>query len=229
MISRIFHALRRRLFPDPLTRLKVIRPAGIERFGTDYGGWSVCTPFIRPDSVVYSFGIGTDVSFDLGIIERFGLKVHAFDPTPASIEWVKQHHQRPDLAIYPYGLADFNGFRTFYPPDNPDHISHTIIPKSTHASPAFEAEFKTLDVVMKELGHENVDLLKMDIEGSEYGVVTDLIKKKLFPKQLLVEYHHDMYPGLTRKNTFDSIQELHRAGYKLFHISPTLREFHFIR
>lgn len=229
MLSQLRFAIKKWVLRHPLATLPVSRAERVEHIGTRHFKWSVCTPFIRPESVVYSFGIGTDVSFDLGIIERFGLKVHAFDPTPASIEWVKEHHQRPDLVVYPYGLADFNGFRTFYPPDNPAHISHTIVPKSTHASPAFEAEFKTLDVVMKELGHENVDVLKMDIEGSEYGVVTDLIKKKLFPKQLLVEYHHDMYPGLTRKNTLDSIQELHRAGYKLFHISPTLREFHFIR
>ncbi|MCS7084742.1 MAG: FkbM family methyltransferase [Bacteroidia bacterium] len=229
MITRIFHALRRRLFPDPLTRLKTIHFEGVERFGTDYGGWSVCTPLIRRDSVVYSFGIGTDVSFDLGLIERFGVTVHAFDPTPASIEWVKKFHDRPDLKVYPYGLADFNGSRTFYPPDNPDHISHTIVPKTTSSAPAFEVEFKTLDAIMRELGHDSIDVLKMDIEGAEYGVVDDLTNKKIFPKQLLVEYHHDMYPGLTKPNTLDSIGKLRRAGYQLFHVSPTLREFHFIR
>ncbi len=229
MIRRVYYAIRRKIFLAPLPHVKLVQFDGVRRFGAVYGGWVVCTPFIHADSVVYSFGIGTDVSFDIGFIERFGLKIHAFDPTPASIAWVKEHHDRPDLIVHSYGLADFNGFRTFYPPDNPEHISHTIVPKTTHAAPAFEAEFKTLDVIMNELGHENIDVLKMDIEGSEYGVVSDLVKKKIFPKQLLVEYHHGMYPGLTRKDTLDSINELHKAGYKLFHVSPTLREFHFIR
>ena len=35
---------------------------------------------IRADSVVYSFGVGTDVSWDKEMIQRFDVTVHAFDP-----------------------------------------------------------------------------------------------------------------------------------------------------
>ena len=30
--------------------------------------------------MVYSFGVGQDISWDLAMIERFGVTVHAFDP-----------------------------------------------------------------------------------------------------------------------------------------------------
>jgi len=33
-------------------------------------------------AVVYSLGIGEDISFDLALIEKYGARVHAFDPTP---------------------------------------------------------------------------------------------------------------------------------------------------
>ena len=54
--------------------------------GSEYGGYCMCPENIDRDCVVYSFGIGEDISFDLALIQRFGLSVYAFDPTPRSIE-----------------------------------------------------------------------------------------------------------------------------------------------
>jgi hypothetical protein len=54
------------------------------RLGSDYGGWDVVLDGITKDSVVYSFGIGDDASFDLELIDRYNLVIHAFDPTPKS-------------------------------------------------------------------------------------------------------------------------------------------------
>lgn len=53
-----------------------------ERFGSDYGGWDVVTTSIDNHSIVYSFGVGEDASFDTALIEKFNLTIHAFDPTP---------------------------------------------------------------------------------------------------------------------------------------------------
>lgn len=43
---------------------------------------------------------------------------------------------------------------------------------------------------MKELSHSVIDILKIDIEGSEYDVIEDLINSKIRPKELLNEFHH---------------------------------------
>ncbi|GFT60639.1 methyltransf_21 domain-containing protein [Nephila pilipes] len=52
---------------------------------------------------------------------------------------------------------------------------------------------RTLDAIMEFLGHENrtIDVLKMDIEGDEWNVLEDLLKKNLFTKinHLCVEVH----------------------------------------
>jgi hypothetical protein len=53
-----------------------------------YGGWVVNPELIRADSVVYSFGLGEDVSFDLALIETYGVEVHGFEPDPRSLEWL---------------------------------------------------------------------------------------------------------------------------------------------
>lgn len=60
--------------PVPLTcTLEVI--GGREPDG--YGAWTLCSDRISPGGVVFSFGIGGDVSFDNDLIER-GLTVRRF-------------------------------------------------------------------------------------------------------------------------------------------------------
>jgi hypothetical protein len=39
--------------------------------------------------VVFSFGVANDIRFDTGVIDHFGCTVHAFDPTPRWVEWIK--------------------------------------------------------------------------------------------------------------------------------------------
>ncbi len=55
------------------------------RLGSPHAGWDVEVVGIDQDSVVYSFGVGEDVSFDLDLISRCGCTIHAFDPTPKAV------------------------------------------------------------------------------------------------------------------------------------------------
>ena len=109
-----------------------------ERYGSDYGGWDIVTAGVNSRSVVYSFGIGEDVSFDIGLIEKYNLIIHAFDPTPKSIEWVKKQNLTKQFILHEYGIAAFDGNVSFNPPDNPNHISHTLLERpSTKENPHF--------------------------------------------------------------------------------------------
>jgi len=84
-----------------------------DRLGSGYGGWDVIPGLLDKQSVVYSFGIGEDVSFDLALIDRFDLKVEAFDPTPKSIAYVKKLGVPSGFKLHEYGIADFDGRATF--------------------------------------------------------------------------------------------------------------------
>src|SRR5258708_325938 len=55
--------------------------------GNEHAQWCICPAGLSPESVVYSFGVGQDISFDRELIGCFGVRVHAFDPTPRSIAW----------------------------------------------------------------------------------------------------------------------------------------------
>ena len=68
---------------------------------------------------------------------------------------------------------------------------------------------------MKQNGHDRIDLLKIDIEGAEYDVLDHLLSHKLRVKQVLVEFHHNILPGIPRSKSIRYILKMIKAGYKL--------------
>jgi len=194
--------------------------------GTEYGGYEILPELIKPDSVVYSVGIGEDVSFDLGLIERFGCTVHGFDPTPRSLSWVASQNLPEQFVIHPYGLAEFDGVARFAPPENPAYVSHSVL--AAHPGERIELPVKRLGTVMRELRHDRLDVLKLDIEGAEYAVLDDLLAGGLLPRQLLVEFHHGL-GGVALSTTEAALDRLKAVGYRVFDARITGREFSLVR
>jgi len=198
-----------------------------ERFGSEYGGWDVITMSINIHSIVYSFGVGEDASFDTALIDKFNLTIHAFDPTPKSIEWVKRRAFSNRFVMHEYGIAAFDGDVSFNPPENPDQVSYTLLDRPSTKAKAIIVPVKRLSTIMKELEHDQIDILKMDVEGAEYDVIQDISKSSIRPRQILVEFHH-RFPGVGIKRSKESIAKLRSIGYKLFSVSATNEEFCFI-
>lgn len=195
--------------------------------GRDGALWCLCPDGLEPSSIVYSFGVGEEISFDLELIRRFGVCVHAFDPTPRSIEWLAKQSLPGNFLFHPYGVAGFDGHAKFLPPVNPLHVSHTLVERHT-PWPAIEVPVRRLSSVMRDLGHQRIDLLKMDIEGAEYAVLKDMLDSRIPVNQLLVEFHH-RWPEIGVEKTKQAIRDLNSAGYRIFDVSPSGEEYGFLR
>jgi len=161
----------------------------LERLGSDYGGWIVPADLIKPDWICYCAGVGEDITFDLELIKRFSCNVFAFDPTPRS----KAHVERvagtnPKYHFFKFGLWSSDARLKFYAPRDPDHVSHSIL-NLQGTTEYFEAECKRLSTIAKELGHDHVDLLKLDIEGAEHEVLKNLMEEDVAVKVLCVEFN----------------------------------------
>ncbi len=196
-------------------------------FGSELAGWDVAVDYINSESVVLSFGVGEDVSFDLELIRYFNLTVHAFDPTPKSIEWIDSQQLPPNFILHKYGLADFNGMARFNPPENPAHVSYTMLNRPSTESSSIDVLVKNISTIIKDLGYEKIDVMKMDIEGAEYAVINDLEMSGIRPKQLLVEFHH-RFPDVSVSKTKEAVRKLRAMGYRLFCISSSGEEYAFI-
>lgn len=202
-----------------------IANANVEFHGSNYGGWSIFADSINEDSVIYSVGLGTDVSFDQSIIEKYNCKVFGIDPTPGVEDFI----MKSNLEGFSYikaGLAETTGQAKFFVPDNPEFISHSF--KSENTSEYILVDVYNLADLMKLNSHDKIDLLKCDIEGFEYGVINFIIENNIKIKQLLIEFHHGMY-GFNNSDTVYAVSNLKKNGYKLFHISSTGRELSFIQ
>jgi FkbM family methyltransferase len=199
----------------------------LERYGNEKAGWNACLDGLTKCSTVYSFGVGQDVSFDLEVINRHQVTVHAFDPTPKSRSWVMQQHLDERFVFYPFGVGVEDGVVPFLPPENPDHTSYRMIQGSS-ALKVEEFPVKRLISIMNELGHATVDLIKMDIEGAEYAVLADMVVSAIAPKHLLVEFHH-RFSQNGKRDTVNTMTLLKQHGYLLYWMSNSGEEFSFVR
>ena len=191
--------------------------------GTRDGSWIICPDLLTKESIVYSIGVGTDITFDLDLIKIFGVNVFAFDPTPTSVAWLKSQQIPKEFHFIERGISSIDGFAKFYPIGKQFTVSRTM---SSHEFVEFQVY--RIKTVMERLGHEKIDLLKMDIEGEEYAVIEDIINSGVSVGQLVVEFHH-RFSGFDTAKTETSVTMLNRHGYQIFHISDSGREYSFLK
>ncbi|MFD5742902.1 FkbM family methyltransferase [Streptomyces massasporeus] len=210
--TRLTRRIKLKTAETVVPRLTRILPGhGLERFGSAYGGWWVPTDLINEDSVVYAAGVGEDVSFDLALIRRFGCEVWAMDPTPRSVAF-SGGVTEPRWHFLPWGLWKEDTVLHFHPPSDPAHVSHSATEVRGHG-PGFDAQCHTLSTLMRKLGHRQVDLLKMDIEGAEEPVLDRILAEGTLPRVLCIEFDTPQSPRALRRR----LRGLEDAGYLVRH------------
>ncbi len=220
-VTRIFDQTARRVAGyDPLSGLRIDRGRELHKLGSVYGGWIVPGHVLNRSSVCYCAGVGEDITFDLSLIESYGCDVFAFDPTPRAVEHVKNTAVGIERYHFsPIGLWDEETALKFYAPKNSQHVSHSAL-NLQGTSEYFEADCKPVSVLMRENGHDRLDLLKLDIEGAEYRVVDSLLRDEIDLRVLCVEYdeaHQPLDKGY-RERIAESARKLEDAGFRLISV-----------
>jgi FkbM family methyltransferase len=202
----------------------------VEFHGTDAGGWSLLANSLAQSSTVVSVGIGEDASFDLSVIGKYNCCVHGYDPTPKSGAWVKANCHDERFRFHPEAIADHDGVLRLYLPKESQNVSASIERSNVTCSEFFEAPCRRLSSLMQDLNVSSLDVLKLDIEGAEYGVIRDAIKSGALMqvKQLLIEFHH-WIPEFGLSQTRRALQELTGAGFQVAWVSPMGYEVLFVR
>lgn len=201
-------------------------------YGTEYGGFYLPENFEIDNSIVYSFGIGEDLSFSEAIIEAGGV-VYAFDPTPKAIKFVENHKiiSNSNFHFFAYGLSDKDGKEDFYLPKRDDWVSASVIQhRYVDDGKVLEVEMKTLRSIMQELKHDHIDILKMDIEGSEFKVVENLMNPKLevIDFQVCLMETHERFFGLKEREYIDELYTVMKKG-GFYDLHGTAKEPTFIK
>lgn len=198
-------------------------------YGNNYGGFFVCPDLLSDSSIVYSFGIGEDISFDKAIIEEFQCDVFGFDPTPKSIDWIKNQQLPKKFHFFEFGIDTISGIVKFHLPKNSDFVSGSQIYNSDLITDeTIDVQMKSFEDIVIDLGHTKIDILKMDIEGSEFMVLESILKSNTSIDQILIEFHERFFKdGKTRLKKAKAI--LQSNGFEVFALSDSFEEVSFIK
>ena len=195
-------------------------------YGNDEKAWPIIPGELKPEgAIVYSYGVGANIVWDEALIDNHGCKVWGFDPTPKTIGWANQKQLPVGFEFHPVGLSYFDGYAHFKVPENPDHISYVAHEEAT--TDTVKGKVNRLQTTMNQLGHIEIDVLKMNILGCEYPAIDDFLSRDLRPKQLLIRFHHDMF-GNTMRDTHKALVLLYDSGYRRYYKSQSGRSQAFL-
>jgi len=198
-------------------------------YGNFYGGFYACSTLLNNRSIVYSFGIGEDISFSQAIIKQFQCTVFGFDPTPKSINWIKTQNVPNNFHFLNFGIGTKTEIIKFFLPKIKTHVSGSLVQHTNVNDEDFvKVQIKSFEDIVKELQHTKIDVLKMDIEGSEYDVIENILNSPIVIDQFLIEFHDRFYKN-GKEKTIKIINSFKEKGYEIFAVSDTFDEVSFIR
>ncbi|KAJ3409107.1 hypothetical protein HDV05_004582 [Chytridiales sp. JEL 0842] len=149
--------------------------------------------------VIYSFGSSLNFMFEEGMLNiEPECEVHVFDPTPYLQPLLPNITLPRNLRFYPWALiGDAKATVTI--------MNETVVAKS-------------LDEVVQELGHDHIDILKIDVDWAEWHWIVSMYPDSIWRSgrigQILIEVHVET--GYTQK--FVALtNQFYALGFTMFH------------
>jgi FkbM family methyltransferase len=185
---------------------------------------------MNANSLILSFGLADDVSFEIEAIKRFGCRVIGFDPTPRSEAYIKNNIKDEAFTYKSIALAEHDGRLTFRTAADGNISLSAVAEYNSAQDETLNLPCQKLGSIMSDLMITKISLLKLDIEGSEYSVIDQICSENLLQHvdQLLVEFHHFL-PGISVKDTIKSVQLIKKAGFSIEWVGRTNHEYLFVK
>jgi FkbM family methyltransferase len=137
----------------------------------------------------------------------------------------------PQFHFYPYAIGSNDKLMQMYPrlkKGKRSKIMMTMIDEGAGCeNTGVTVKVKRIPTIVRELGFQKIDILKMDIEGAEYEVIDDTLDSGIPVYQIILEFHH-RFRTLSVEMTKSALLKLNAAGYRIFHISDKCREYSLI-
>jgi FkbM family methyltransferase len=224
----------------------------LKRLGTAYGGWTFVDHEKLHNSIVISCGLGEDASFDVEFASLYGARVIIVDPTPRAIEHfhklmkrighfgssVYGQNGRIDVEVYDLSKVSSSQLLLcekavwieetvlkFFMPSDKKHVSHSLVNFQNNyikTTESIDVGTTTIDELLAKFNVVIPDIIKFDIEGAEVEVLLDMIMKKIYPPQILVEYDELLVPSRIGMKRIDRAHKaLIDSGYLLLNREHT--------
>jgi len=185
--------------------------------------------------VVYDLGVRDDSEFALNTIKDLGCVVRAYDPSPHTDHWwdtgddaglmeLKAFEKAGKYKLNKQAASQKDGELKLYA-YNWDQVS---LFRATDETKDKQQEFvvpaKSFSTMMKDNGDASIDIMKIDIEGSEFEFLRGAFKEGSCPpvEHFMFEWHSnkmDFKEG-SPPDVKEMEDHLHECGYKKWYIYP---------
>jgi len=203
-IGYFFHRLARQLY-IPVQEVRVapwVVVEGDKTLRVDYP--------LSPDSVVFDVG-GYEGQWASDIFSRYFCQIHIFEPVHLFASRIERRFaENPKIIVHPFGLSN--------------QTREEIITVNNDGSSLFKpgSQTETIQLVraanfIREHNISQIDLMKINIEGSEYDLLEDLIGSGLVEKITNIQVQfHDFIPDASQRMTQiqNNLQQTHALTYQ---------------
>lgn len=146
------------------------------------------------ESVVIDMG-GYDGSWAWEIHERYQPRMYIYEPWRGGIRKMRSRFaDAPRVKLRPFAVSNVNG-KAALQVEGPGSFLRSDNPPRSATQTAVEIELRDVAELFDELPPE-IDLLKINIEGSEYPVLERMLEKDLVGRcRILLVQFHEWEPG----------------------------------
>ena len=168
---------------------------------------------IKPDYRVVVIGAQIGVYTVLAAKKAYRGKVYSYEPFSESFALLKENvalNGLKNVRVFNDAVSGRAGKKTLYV-SHSNTGAHSLFPDPSKKR--VEVQTTTLEKIMVTNKLKGIDLLKIDVEGSEYEIILKARDKALNRvRRIIMEYHDHIVPGM--KHTM-IMERLKQAGFEV--------------
>ena len=174
-----------------------------------HGGYTVVPELLSDNPIMYSFGIGDAMLFEQQFFDKWGGCIRCYDPTDVSYEYISNYTGISEMSFKKTALMDYDGEVKMFYPANKEYVSGSAVKENVGWQQLTDdywiSDCNRLSTLMKENGDNEIDYLKLCVEGAEYGALKDILKSNISIKQIAVAF-----AGRNLRSNYNKDRELFR-------------------
>ena len=170
-----------------IERTKWYRDKGDEYLRLEYN--------LNEDSIVFDIG-GYVGDFAEKISKKFGCKIYLFEPSQSFYKkCLERFKNNKNILCFNYGVGNLNGDFVLSNDNEASSTKRKISDKEGE-----KIKIKKISDIIEEQRVNNIDLMKINIEGGEYDLLSFLINENLISKinNIQVQFH-SFVPNAVKK------------------------------
>ena len=160
------------------------------------GGYSISKLSLKETNILYSFGLSDDWSFEKEFREKSGAKVICFDHSVTLIFWIKRSIKdilqfilfKRTIASTIKRFFTFFHYKLFFNSSEKIHLKFFFGTTEQFLSRSNDGAIIDMKTILKKWPSDKI-FMKIDIEGSEYRILEEIIKNQSRMTGLAIEFH----------------------------------------